>query len=348
MNPIARLLRTLARPVRRGTEHRGLLIQPYRGYGSNKSVFLMGRVFRQPGSRAIAPEGRLLRDLFRFIRRMLRRGAGDRDVVMRFDEREHRSTTDRDGYFRFRIDAEETFSVSGGWNSASLRLGEDPEVHSEAEVYIAPADAEFVVISDIDDTVMYTGVANKLKMFWRLFGKGAHSRVAFPGVGAFYRALHAGASGDQGNPMLYVSRGPWSIYEMLETFFQRNDIPVGPILFLRDWGLTLQRPLPRRATEHKHDLIEEMLHLYEDFPFVLIGDSGQHDPEVYADFVERHPGRVTAVYIRDVTGSETRAGEIDKLAEAVRAADSDLVLTDDTDDMVEHARENGLIRSSSS
>lgn len=344
MNWISRLLRTVARPVRRGAEHQGLMIQPYRGYGSKSQISLLGRVFRQPGSKAIAPQGRILRDLYSFVRRVLRRGAGDRRVVLRFHGRDHRSTTDQDGYFRFRIDTDDGFPVEEGWNSVSLHLDDDPAVHAKAGIYIAPSSAEFVVISDIDDTVMYTGVANKLKMFWRLFATGAQSRVAFPGVADFYRALHAGASGDQKNPMLYVSRGPWSIYEMLETFFQSNGIPIGPILFLRDWGLTLQRPLPRRATEHKHDLIEEMLHLYEEFPFVLIGDSGQHDPEVYADIVERHPGRVTAIYIRNVTGSSTRAGEIDKLADSVRRADGDLILTDDTDKMVEHARESGLIR----
>ena len=156
-----------------------------------------------------------------------------------------------------------------------------------------------MVISDIDDTVMFTGVANKLAMVWRLFVEDAASRVAFPGVAALYRALHAGAGGAEGNPMLYVSRAPWGLYEMLSEFFQRHAIPVGPVLFLREWGLAWTHPLPRRAEDHKQELIAHMLALYADLPFVLIGDSGQHDPEVYAQIVEGHPGRVRAVYIRN-------------------------------------------------
>ena len=89
----------------------------------------------------------------------------------------------------------------------------------KAQIFIPPASCRYVVISDIDDTVMQTGVANKLRMLWRLFVEDAQSRVAFPGVGALYRALHAGASGDEQNPMLYVSRAPWGIYEVLEEFF---------------------------------------------------------------------------------------------------------------------------------
>ncbi|WP_419539944.1 App1 family protein [Methylobacterium oryzae] len=199
------------------------------------------------------------------------------------------------------------------------------------------------MVSDIDDTVMRTGVANKLKMLWRLFVEDAESRVAFPGVAALYRALHAGAGGDEGNPMLYVSRAPWGLYEMLSEFFQRHGIPAGPVLFLREWGLSWTHPLPRRATDHKQALIRHMLALYRDLPFVLIGDSGQHDPEVYAQVVEENPGRVLAVYIRNVSRDSARVEEIVRLAGAVARAGSSLVLAADSVAMAEHAAAIGLI-----
>ncbi|WP_419511803.1 phosphatase domain-containing protein [Methylobacterium fujisawaense] len=180
-------------------------------------------------------------------------------------------------------------------------------------------------------------------MLWRLFVEDAESRVAFPGVAALYRALHAGAGGGEGNPMLYVSRAPWGLYEMLSEFFQRHGIPAGPVLFLREWGLSWTHPLPRRATDHKHALIRHMLALYRDLPFVLIGDSGQHDPEVYAQIVEENPGRVLAVYIRNVSRGSARVEEIVRLAGAVARAGSSLVLAADSVAMAEHAAAIGLI-----
>jgi phosphatidate phosphatase APP1 len=206
-----------------------------------------------------------------------------------------------------------------------------------------PASCRYVVISDIDDTVMHTGVANKLRMLWRLFVEDAQSRVAFPGVGALYRALHAGASGNQQNPMLYVSRAPWGIYEVLEEFFDRNGIPVGPILFLREWGVSWTSPLPRKAEDHKRELIHNMLALYDDLPFVLIGDSGQHDPEIYRQIVEEHPGRVLAVYIRNVSRNPERIREIEDLAKVVAGAGSSLVLAADSVVIAEHAVSLGLV-----
>ena len=137
-----------------------------------------------------------------------------------------------------------------------------------------------------------------------------------------YRALHSGISGNQQNPMLYVSRAPWGIYEVLEEFFDLNRIPIGPILFLREWGVSWASPLPRKAEDHKRELIHNMLALYNELPFILIGDSGQHDPEIYRQIVDEHPGRVLAVYIRNVSRDPKRIKEIEDLAKVVARAGS--------------------------
>ncbi len=340
-------LRVLTRPVRRaqgrGGEGRGgLVVEPYRGYGSRAEIFLIGRVFRQsPGLPGEDPDA--WRAQWRDVRRRIaRRAIAGASVTARFGGAETRVATDGDGYFRVHLHPS-AVPDAGGWHGVDLVLDADPPVPATGRVFIPPAGCRCAVISDIDDTVMHTGVANKLAMLWRLFVEDAAGRVAFPGVAALYRALHAGAGGAEGNPMLYVSRAPWGLYEMLSEFFQRHGIPAGPVLFLREWGLSWTHPLPRRAEAHKRELIGNMLALYRDLPFVLIGDSGQHDPEVYAQIVEAHPGRVLAVYIRNVSHDEGRVREIVRLAAAVAAAGSSLVLAADSVAMAEHAAGIGLI-----
>lgn len=340
-----RVLHVLAAPVRGDKGRGGIVIYPYRGYGSRTEAFLMGRVFRQPSARSGASSGTTGRDAIDLGRRILRRGVGGADVLARFGSARQRVTADRDGYFHVHFRELALPPSDRLWQEMELEvIGADhAPVTARAEIFVPPSSARFVVISDIDDTVMFTGVANKLRMMYNLFFRSADSRVAFPGVAAFYRALHEGRSGSERNPMLYVSRAPWSIYEVLEAFFRRHNIPVGPILFLREWGLTLQRPLPKRAKGHKLQLIRQMLALYEDLPFVLIGDSGQHDPELYCDVVREHPGRVLAAYIRNVTRTPARRKEIEGLAEEMVAAGSTLLLASDTFAMAEHAAGCGLI-----
>jgi phosphatidate phosphatase APP1 len=336
-------LRLLARPVRRAQGEDGLVLEPYRGYGSHAEIFLIGRAFRQSRPNGAGAEGSLrvlLRDVRRRITRRPIRGAR---ITARFGGSELQVTADRDGYFRIHLRPRSIPPGDGGWHAVDLVLAADPPVRATGQVFIPPARCRCVIISDIDDTVMRTGVANKLKMLWRLFVADAASRVAFPGAAALYRALHAGAAGNESNPMLYVSRAPWGIYDMLTAFFRRHAIPEGPVMFLREWGLSWRHPLPRRAEEHKRDLIVHMLRLYADLPFVLIGDSGQHDPEVYAEIVAAHPGRVVAVYIRNVSYDAARIAEIERLAASVTAARSSLVLAADSVAMAEHAAGLGLI-----
>jgi phosphatidate phosphatase APP1 len=336
-------LNVLARPVRAARGEHGFVLQPYRGYGSSKELFLIGRVFRQPMLGSGQREGLLRRQLIDIGRGLFRRGVADAALVARFDGTEQHITTDRDGYFRVHMRPARSPDPDRLWHRMSLDLVAPARAEAEAQLFVPPVGSRYVVISDIDDTVMYTGVASKAKMLWRLFMQGPQSRVAFPGVAALLRALHDGASRAEFNPMLYVSRGPWSIYEVLDEFFNLHNIPVGPLLFLREWGVTLRSPLPRRAKGHKLELIRNMLSLYEHLPFILIGDSGQHDPEVYAQIVREHPGRVVAIYIRNVSRAPARREAIEALAVEVADAGSSLLLAADSLAMARHAAEHGLI-----
>jgi len=343
--PLAKTLRRVARfltqPLRGQARERALIVHAYRGYGSAHEVFLIGRVLRQPGSRRREPGAD--RDLIDLVRGILRRGVAGARIRAGFAGQEVEVLTDRDGYFRIHLALAEPPPPERLWHPMNLELLTPERLEIEAEIFIPPAKSRFVVISDIDDTIVYTGVANKLKMLWRLFVHGADRRVAFPGIAALLGALHRGRSGDEGNPMLYVSRGPWAIYDVLDAFFHQNGFPPGPLLFLREWGLTLQRPLPRRGKGHKLALIRHMVACYTDKRLVLIGDSGQRDPENYAKVVHENPARVLAVYIREIDPNPARRAAIEQLAAEVRAAGSVLILAEDSFAMARHAAETGLI-----
>ena len=346
---LRKLLHVATKPMKADHGRGGVVVQAYRGYGSAQEIYVLGRVFRQPGFGQSLAEGSLLRDLVDLLRRTLRWGVGDAQVTLKLNDSKLTVSTGKDGYFDIHMKLDTPLDNEKSWHRATLEVAiehakrQPDTIETQAEIYVPPASADLVVISDIDDTVMYTGVANKFKMIYRLFFETAERRTAFPGVATFYQALFEGPDGNRDRPMLYVSRGPWGIYEVLEAFFQRNHIPVGPILFLRDWGMTLQNPLPRQAVDHKRKLIEQMLALYDDLPFVLIGDSGQHDPEVYVQIVEQYPGRIRAIYIRNINHDESRDAAIARLADQVAKNDCELLLAKSSQQMASHASELGLI-----
>jgi phosphatidate phosphatase APP1 len=148
-------------------------------------------------------------------------------------------------------------------------------------------------------------------------------------VAAFYRALHAGV-----NPFFYISKSPWNLYAPLIEYLEVQGLPLGPLL-LRDFGL-------RREKEHKRKRIEEILATYPKLKFILIGDSGEEDPEIYAAVVHRYPDRIRAIYIRSV--NPKRISEIEKLALEVSKTGCQLVLAPDSEPAAAHAAAEGLIQ----
>lgn len=344
---LRRGLHILAAPVKGDSGRGGLFIQAYRGYGSSTRLFLMGRVFRQPGFGASWREDLLRRDLIDLIRRLLRKPIVGARVRVQYKDTNTVVNTDRHGFFQ--VDMElGTIPSDVSWHEMQLSLDSpvDERAATTGEFFTPPSHARYGVISDIDDTVVHTGVANTARMMWRLFAQGAESRTVFPGVPALYQAFHAGRNDNEENPLFYVSRAPWSIYQVLVEVFRRNRFPQGPILILREWGMKRGSLLPRRARDHKRDAIQHILEIYPDMRFVLVGDSGQRDPEVYNSILREQPDRILGIYIRDVSKTTERSEAIDRLAREAREAGCDLILAADNVAMAEHAASEGLIAES--
>ena len=219
-----RLLALVARPVRRAQGTGGTVIEAYRGYGSTREIFLIGRVFRQARRDPDLKADDIAADLRDIARRIRRRKVADASVVARFGGAETTAVTDRDGYFRVSLKPPNVPTGEDYWHVVDLELAADPPVRAQGRVFIPPEKCRFVVISDIDDTIMHTGVANKLKMLWRLFVADAEDRVAFPGAASLSRALHAGATGDQSNPMARHRR--WSS-TLTSGRFASSAVPAG-------------------------------------------------------------------------------------------------------------------------
>lgn len=241
-------------------------------------------------------------------------------------------------------------ATRGLWREVAVELlapqcADGSPVTATCNVLVPPPSARFGVISDIDDTVIHTDVGHFLKMARTVFLGNARLRLPFEGVAAFYRALYEGMSEQEYNPLFYVSNSPWNMYDLFSDFFQMQDIPVGPVMILRDWGISRRQNdmAPLHARAFKTQTVRNIIDFYPDLPFILIGDSGEKDPEVYEEIAEHAPGRILAVYIRNVSRKPARVTAIRSLAEKVLAAGSTLILADNTLPLTEHALEKGWI-----
>lgn len=324
---------------------RAMMIVPYAGFGNPERLLVRGRVLETESFRTQTPEDSPWTNLVELYKRLESDEVEGAKVVARFQGTEHRAVSDSGGYFTFEI-ALPTPLEGSGWINVELEL-EAPAtrggatVTASAEVLVPPSTARFGIISDIDDTVLWSNVTNKLNMLRMLARSNAHTRKPFKGVAALYRAFHAGASGKERNPVFYVSSSPWHLYGSLTEFFKLQGIPHGPLL-LKELGVRQVFGEGRHHT-HKLDKIETILRFYPNIQFILIGDSGEQDPEIYSEVVRRHPTAVRAIYIRNVNPDPSRIDAIDKLVEEVSATGTQLVLTTDSVAAATHAAAEGLI-----
>jgi phosphatidate phosphatase APP1 len=319
----------------------------FHGYGTPRRLYLSGRVLRNAPD--VAQLGAsALRNLAAAFNRLDSNELPNVIVRASYRDESWETTSDDEGYFAFEIEPEHPLTAGDVWHELAVTWQHPAEDASgaavTARVLTPPPTATSGVISDVDDTILRSYITSIVKMALEMLLKNAYSRVTFPGVPAFYRALQAGRSGSDNNPIFYVSLSPWNLYSLLKEFLEINDIPPGPLI-LRDY--TLQTLASLGGPSPKRKLIQELLDMYPELPFVLLGDSGQHDPETYAEIVRENPGRIRAVYIRDVSGGadDDRAQEVAALAAVAQDYGVDMLLSPHTRDFAAHAAAQGMIQS---
>lgn len=333
--------RFLRRPPGRGK----FVLVPYLGYGGATGVFLRGRVLRDP----LIPDALKTDTRWRNLANTLRRynTAELPNASIRGIWREHIVITRTDDEGIFSLHFPDVHAEAFGWESVILEMTDYPGktsnpaepqvIRAEGQVFFPPATARFGVVSDVDDTVLMTGVKQFMTMLRNTLFMNALTREAFPGTAAFYRALNA----DLTNPMFYVSSGAWNLYDLLILFFQTQGIPPGPLM-LTQWSLGVSMFLSPTRHEHKLTMIEMLLKAYPELNFILIGDSSEHDPYIYVQAARLYPTRIMAIYIRDV--SPPKREVVHRLSgELQMDTGIELVLFDKTEQVHLHAAEEGWV-----
>lgn len=275
---------------RRGWQPR---IVPHTGYGTTSWVRILGRVLLAPpqrGAPADLPTTATRQQNTRGWRRFLTTPMEGVEVDVEVGGEQHRLQTDRGGY----LDAVLPTTLAPGWHDLPLRTRSGrPTV---TRVFVIGDDQRQGIVSDIDDTAMVTLLPRPLIAAWNTFVLREHARAAVPGMAEFYRELLAT---QPGCPVIYLSTGAWNVAPTLTRFLSRNGFPEGPLL-LTDWGPT-NTGWFRSGREHKQQALRRLATDLPNIRWLLVGDDGQHDPQIYAEFARELPDHVAGIAIRQLT-----------------------------------------------
>lgn len=288
----------------------GTRIVPHVGYGSTLFVRVMGRVVMDRGGRngtddrprrprRFRPdiEPSALRDPAvdnRWWRDFIGAPAMRVPVRIHLPDRVIDVTTDDSGLIDLTVRGH---GLAPGRHRVRLTTPDADDV--EAEVVIIATTQRFGIISDIDDTVLSTSLPRPMIAAWNTFVREEGARRAVPGMATLYREIVAR---HPGVPVIYLSTGSWNIAPNLGRFLRRHGYPVGPML-LTDWGPT-NTGWFRSGQLHKRSTLHRLAREFPQIQWLLVGDDGQHDPKIYAEFAAARPTHVKAIAIRQLTAGE--------------------------------------------
>lgn len=214
---------------------------------------------------------------------LLSRSVASLTMVIDLPDEQKTIKTGADSGFAFQIPVEKkyvatvTFAISGAV----------PLTRS----WSFPAQPNRLIVSDIDDTILVSGVQQKVRLVWRSLMHSVDKRSAVAGTPALYRQL---ASHPNRNCLVfYLTSSPAFLSRYLHSFLQQNSFPPGILL--------TKRSLRGGSHEnHKISWLRRLAELYPGLPMILLGDTGEKDPEIYLEFVKKFPLRAQTVILHDV------------------------------------------------
>ena len=315
-------------------------IAAYRGYGNDQTIWVSGRLLANKPFGGPQDDDNWWDNLKATYQRWESDEVPGVPVHLTYDDQQQTVVTDDEGYYQAEFKRSSKYPRTD--TVLAQYRGKDKILSANHWIMLPSPGARFLVISDMDDTVIHTGITD-LKVAAQLtFLNNAKTRKPLTGVGGLYKALARGTEADPVNPIVYLSNSAWNMYDLLRDFLDLNDLPRGPLL-LRDIGL--DQFLGGTKSTHKADSLRALLNRYPDLPAILIGDSGQHDAELYAGVAEEHADRIAAIYIRDIDPDEDSEydGKVDDIIKRTSQLGVPFLRVATSNDVAQHLAKLGYL-----
>lgn len=276
-------------------ERNDVLLYPAFGNASNGAV-VEGRVMEHRDADPSAASDGSLRNLVRNARLFKNEEQEDVRVVLRVGEQRWETVTDEEGYFQVRTGALLPASAMPGWTTVEASAG---PASGEGSLLLLPPENELGLISDLDDTILVTGVNDTARMLGNTFLKNPAQREAVPAMAWLYTTVLAANPKPLALPLFYLSASPRQLHGAIDTFLKLNGFPEGVLITKRVTDDRTSEPLFDQKA-YKLQKIEDILARTPGVRFLLVGDDGERDPDIYETVRRQHPERVEAIWIRRV------------------------------------------------
>jgi phosphatidate phosphatase APP1 len=293
---IAALALVLLTPPPAGARTRPAVVVIYNGLGTPAGARVWGRAFADKEPGAATPSESKWRKLRRTLNELESEELRHAELELKVLGRSYPVKADSEGLFR--VDLKGPLAEGSHRVEAKLKVPARAFRVEEGKLLVWPKRPGVAVLSDIDDTVLQTGVTDKLQMIKRVLFSNAHDLKTFDQAPALFQAWSK-----RGYPVVFVSGSPVNLYTRLTQFFSLRGFPT-PVLLLKNLGLERGADSLTDQRAYKLRRIREVLELLPGYKLLLVGDSGEKDPEIYSALRQGNKGIVLEIMIHRVTREE--------------------------------------------
>lgn len=276
------------------------LILVYPSHGTPQGFTIRGRFIEDDGVRRAKKKSSRWRNAWRNAKLLESDEIDDAIIEVQVGGFTGRAKTDDDGVFEITASLPTGKALTVGRHPIKARAIDDqghPAAPTEGVLYVLPPKG-LAIISDIDDTILHTGVTSKREMLKNALLKNAAQIEQVPGASKAYQAARAAGV----ELVFYLSGSPQNFVRRIHDFLTMHKFPEGPLL-LKNFGTD---PTLDQET-YKIGHLKRVFARHPGLRFLLVGDSGEHDPELYTKIRGMYPKRIAGILIRKVKGGDNRA-----------------------------------------
>ncbi|MDH5545115.1 MAG: DUF2183 domain-containing protein [Gammaproteobacteria bacterium] len=269
-------------------------------YGNQDSIFVEGRVLEVENERDVTSDDSWLVNSWRKLRQLINDERENAKIELNVNETVYQLSSGEEGFFT--LEVPKPSGLSSGYHQldAKIRGG----LSTQCQLIVIPPENTLGIISDFDDTVIITDVINKQNVISNTLALNYKQRRVVEGMADWYSKLLSDNPQADYTTLFFVTGSPKQLQRGIDQFLDYQGFPRRIILTKKLNGEDSDPLLDQ--FKFKTEKIQHILRTFPNMKFVLVGDDGEKDPEVYHWLFEKFPQRVVSVWIRKVNPDATR------------------------------------------
>jgi len=261
-------------------------IELYNAYTNGAELVVQGRVIDQEDKKT--KESKILSAFFNSEKKEV-------NVYLKIDKENFSLKSDNEGYFTFEV----TSKVGIELNNTVVLHTDGNGSENEIVPFFPSTKKHIGVISDFDDTVVVSNVTNKGKLLYNSFFKNFKERELVKDISRRIKSRLKNNSA-----LFFISGSPHQFSNSINNFLDYHHFPKRAILTKKIHGE--KSDSLHASIAYKYAKIVKLIKMYPHVKWILYGDSGEKDEEIYWKVKQDYSEKIEAIYIRNVESEKVK------------------------------------------